>query len=84
MLVGNDYDRRLLEAVAARRRRLRAALLLGRLRTRRATSDNLNRVLAGLVLAALLAAGCVGVSFIQQALQQQRTHSAPAGGGGTR
>jgi hypothetical protein len=82
--VGNDYDRRLLEAVAARRRRLRAALLLGRLRTRRVTSDNLNRILVGLVLAALLAAGCVGVSFVQQALQQQRTHSATTGGGGPR
>jgi hypothetical protein len=82
--VGNDYDRRLLEAVAARRRRLRAALVLGRLRTRRTTSDNLNRMLVGLVLATLLAAGCVGVSFIQQALQAQRVHSATAGGGGTR
>jgi hypothetical protein len=82
--VGNDYDRRLLEAVAARRRRLRAALLLGGLRTRRATSDNLNRILVGLVLGALLAAGCVGVSFIQHALQQQRVQPTTVGGDGTR
>jgi hypothetical protein len=79
--MGTEYDAQLLEAVAARRRRLRDALLWGRLRARRTTSDNLSRILIGVVLSALLAAGCVGVSFIQHALLQQQAPvpTGPAG-----
>lgn len=78
-----DYDTQLLESVAVRRRRLRDALLFGRLRARRTLDENLVKAFIGLVIAAVLCAGCVGWSFIKQqrALQkkQQAGISAPMG-----
>lgn len=76
--MSRDYDAQLLESLAVRRRRLRDALLLGRGRTRRSASDNLARFVLGGVLTALLCAGCVGWSFIEDAISQQRRTNAPA------
>jgi hypothetical protein len=70
--VERDYDAQLLESVAVRRQRLNDALLHGSLRTRRRVSDNLRRAVAGAVVAAVLCAGCVGWSFLQRQLDQQR------------
>jgi uncharacterized protein HemX len=67
-----DYDAQLLESVAVRRQRLADALLHGSLRARRkASNSNLRRAAAGAVLAAVLCAGCVGWSFLQDQLDQQ-------------
>ena len=70
--MSRDLDAQLLESVAVRRRRLRDALLRGRLRTRRSVSDNLGRLLVGAGVAAVLCAGCVGWSFLSTALAQDR------------
>jgi hypothetical protein len=69
-----DYDTQLLESVAVRRRRLRDALLFGALRARRTLDEGLVKAFIGLVIAAVLCAGSVGWSFIQQqrAIQQER------------
>ncbi|GAA1676578.1 hypothetical protein [Fodinicola feengrottensis] len=69
--MARDYDTQLLESVAVRRRRLRDALIWGRLRTRRTISDNVVRFLIGLVLAGLGCAACVGWSYLQKALADQ-------------
>jgi uncharacterized protein HemX len=67
-----DYDAQLLESVAVRRQRLADALLHGSLRARRkASNNNLRRAAAGAVLAAVLCAGCIGWSFLQDQLDQQ-------------
>jgi hypothetical protein len=67
-----DYDAQLLESVAVRRQRLADALLHGSLRARRkASNNNLRRATAGAVLAAVLCAGCIGWSFLQDQLDQQ-------------
>jgi uncharacterized protein HemX len=67
-----DYDAQLLESVAVRRQRLADAVLHGSLRARRkASNSNLRRAAAGAVLAAVLCAGCVGWSFLQDQLDQQ-------------
>lgn len=76
--MARDLDAQLLESVTVRRTRLRDALLRGRLRGRRTASENVTRVLVGAVLASLLSAGCVGWSYLQDALaksaaQQSRT-----------
>jgi uncharacterized protein HemX len=71
--VDRDYDAQLLESVAVRRQRLNDALLHGSLRTRRRTNDNTRRALAGAVVAAVLCAGCVGWSFLQDQLHQQQS-----------
>ncbi|MGY0490401.1 hypothetical protein [Streptomyces sp. WG-D5] len=59
-----DYDSQLLESVAVRRRRLRDAVLFGAQRQRRTVDERLGKAFAGVVIAAVLCAGCVGWSFI--------------------
>ncbi|MCQ8192933.1 hypothetical protein [Streptomyces rugosispiralis] len=69
--MARDYDSQLLESVAVRRRRIRDALLFGAQRGRRSVDDNLGKVFAGIVIAAVLCAGCVGWSFISDAIGKQ-------------
>ncbi|MFF9395872.1 hypothetical protein [Streptomyces griseoluteus] len=59
-----DYDSQLLESVAVRRRRLRDAVLFGGQRQRRTVDERLGKVFAGVVIGAVLCAGCVGWSFV--------------------
>lgn len=66
-----EYDTQLLESVAVRRARMREALLWGHSRRERSTADNLKRFAVGLILAAVIGAGCVGVSFVRNLLAQQ-------------
>ena len=79
--MARDYDAQLIESVAVRRRRLRDALLWGSGRTRLSSSDNLARFLLGGVLTALVCAGCVGWSFVEDAVAEQRLRNAPASTG---
>ncbi len=84
--MARDFDAQLLESVAVRRRRLRDALLWGTLRTRRAATNLMTRLVAGAAVAAVLCAGCVGWSFLQDQLEQraeqQRQNSSAVTGGG--
>lgn len=66
-----DHDIVLLETVKTHRSRLRAAFLFGELSERRGANDNVRRVVGSMVLAAVLCAGCVGVSFVVDLLQQR-------------
>ncbi|MEU4149569.1 hypothetical protein [Streptomyces sp. NPDC026659] len=59
-----DYDSQLLESVAVRRRRLRDAVLFGGQRQRRTADERLGKAFAGVVIGAVLCAGCVGWSFV--------------------
>lgn len=70
--MARDYDSQLLESVAVRRRRMRDALLFGAQRARRSTDERLGKVFAGIAIAAVLCAGCVGWSFLQATLAQQK------------
>ncbi|MFG3099442.1 hypothetical protein ACGFZL_02735 [Streptomyces sp. NPDC048182] len=63
-MAAQDYDSQLLESVAVRRRRLRDAVLFGARRQRRTVDERLGKAFAGVVIAAVLCAGCVGWSFI--------------------
>jgi hypothetical protein len=67
-----ELDVQLLESVAVRRSRLRESLIWGRERRVRATVDNLKRLAVGVVVAAVVSAGCVGWSFVQDLLAQQQ------------
>jgi hypothetical protein len=71
-----EYDAQLLESVAVRRNRMRESLLWGRQRRARATVDNVKRLGIGVVLAAVACAGCVGWSFVQQAVAAQQPQQA--------
>ncbi|RST14439.1 hypothetical protein E2C00_13400 [Streptomyces sp. WAC05374] len=70
--MARDYDSQLLESVAVRRRRMRDALLFGAQRARRTADERLGKVFAGIAIAAVLCAGCVGWSFLQHTLAKQK------------
>ncbi|MET8415964.1 hypothetical protein ACWD7C_33280 [Streptomyces sp. NPDC005134] len=70
--MARDYDSQLLESVAVRRRRMRDALLFGVQRSRRTADERLGKVFAGIAIAAVLCAGCVGWSFLQHTLAEQK------------
>ncbi|GAA3827864.1 hypothetical protein GCM10022403_071340 [Streptomyces coacervatus] len=75
-----DYDSQLLESVSVRRRRLRDAVLFGGQRQRRTVDERLGKVFAGVVIAAVLCAGCVGWSFVShRVLGQSGQSSNPYG-----
>jgi hypothetical protein len=62
--MAREYDSQLLESVSVRRRRLRDAVLYGAQRGRRSADEGWGKVFAGIVIAAVLCAGCVGWSFV--------------------
>ena len=70
--MAREYDTQLIESVAVRRARMRELLLWGRDRRARATGDGLRWLRLGVVLAAIACAGCVGWSFLQSVLADQR------------
>ncbi|MFB7547532.1 hypothetical protein [Streptomyces sp. NPDC056154] len=70
--MARDYDSQLLESVAVRRRRMRDALLFGAQRARRTADERLGKVFAGIAIAAVLCAGCIGWSFVQTMLEKQK------------
>ncbi|GAA1763688.1 TNT domain-containing protein [Streptomonospora arabica] len=69
--MARDYDSQLLESVAVRRKRLREAVLFGPQRTRRRLDENVAKIIAGLVISAVVCAGSVGWSFLQSQLSSQ-------------
>ncbi|MEV6395160.1 hypothetical protein AB0M39_10350 [Streptomyces sp. NPDC051907] len=71
--MARDYDSQLLESVAVRRRRMRDALLFGTQRARRTADERLGKVFAGIAIAAVLCAGCIGWSFLQHTLSKQKS-----------
>ena len=74
--MARDYDTQLLESVAVRRRRLRDALLFGQHRARRTFDENINKILVGLCLSAVVCAGCVGWSLVKTQLLKQKKQQA--------
>jgi uncharacterized protein HemX len=70
--MARDYDSQLLESIAVRRRRMRDALLFGAQRSRRTADERLGKIFAGIAIAAVLCAGCVGWSFVQSMMEKQK------------
>lgn len=76
--MSRELDAQLLESVAVRRNRLRESLLWGRERRVRAVGENVKRLAVGVVLAAVIAAGCVGWSYVQQVLADRAAQQTDA------
>jgi hypothetical protein len=66
-----DRDALLLEAVTVHRDRLAGALVFGPPRQRRSVGTNVRRFVGSIVLAAVVCAVCVAVSFIGSVIAQQ-------------
>jgi hypothetical protein len=70
--VANDYDNQLIESVVVRRNRITSALLYGGNPHQRRWMDSVKLFLFSIALAALIAAICVGYSFVSNLLAEQR------------
>ncbi|MER7347985.1 hypothetical protein ABT390_21540 [Streptomyces aurantiacus] len=71
-MAAQDYDSQLLESVSVRRRRLRDAVVFGGARQRRGWDERLGKFVGGMVIAAVLCAGCVGWSFISHRVMEEK------------
>jgi hypothetical protein len=69
--MAEDYDSRLLESARVRKHRLDDALLFGGNHQERTYSTVNARLMQSLLIAALIAAICVGYSFVQHLLNEQ-------------
>lgn len=67
-----DYDTQLIESVLVRRNRLTSALLFGRNPFQRRWMDSTKTFLFSVAVAALIAAVCVGYSFVTNLLAEQQ------------
>ncbi|OUC96330.1 hypothetical protein [Streptomyces swartbergensis] len=76
-MTAQDYDNQLLESVSVRRRRLRDALLFGAQRQRRSLDERVGKAFAGVVIAAVVCAGCVGWSFVSHKVIGNSPYGAP-------
>lgn len=74
--MAEDFDTRLVESAKARKHRLDDALLFGSNPQERRYSSTGTALMYSLLVAALVAAICVGFSFVQQVLAEQ--NNAPA------
>ncbi|WP_309081185.1 hypothetical protein [Zhihengliuella sp.] len=74
--MSTEFDAQLIEAVSVRRDRLMDALLFGANPTERRWRSTLRLFLYSVVIAALIAAICVGISFVTHILEQQAAEKA--------
>lgn len=74
----DQRDTTLIEQAKIQRMRLGSALIHGHIGERRTLNDHVKRLIGSLILAAVVCATCVGVSFVTQLLAD-RAADAPAG-----
>ncbi|MBG6085312.1 hypothetical protein [Zhihengliuella flava] len=69
--MSSEFDAQLIESVTVRRARLTDGLLYGTNPTERRWASPLKQFLISIVVAALIAAVCVGVSFVKNIFEQR-------------
>ncbi|GAA3699446.1 hypothetical protein GCM10022377_10570 [Zhihengliuella alba] len=74
--MSTEFDAQLIEAVSVRRDRLTDALLFGANPTERRWKSTVRLFVYSVVIAALIAAVCVGISFVSNILEQQAAEKA--------
>lgn len=74
--MAEDYDSRLLESARVRKHRLDDSLLFGGNPQERSYTTLTTRLMQSLLIAALVAAICVGYSFVQHLLNEQSARQA--------
>jgi hypothetical protein len=67
--MARDLDTQLLESVRVRRLRLGDAFVHGTLAARRTLNNNVRRLLVGVMVTAIVCAGCAGTSFVRAHFQ---------------
>ena len=70
--MASDYDNQLIESVTVRRQRLLTALLFGENPNKRRWMDSVRLFLLSVAAAAVIAAVCVGYSFVSNLLAENR------------
>lgn len=76
--MAEDFDSRLLESAKVRKGRLDDAFLFGRNPQERSYATLTARLMQSLLVAALIAAICVGYSFVQHLLSEQSSRQGAA------
>ncbi|MET4137549.1 hypothetical protein [Pseudarthrobacter sp. PvP090] len=76
--MAEDFDSRLLESAKVRKSRLDDAFLFGKNLQERSYTTVTARLMQSLLVAALIAAICVGYSFVQHMLSEQSSRQAAA------
>ncbi|MCB4208539.1 hypothetical protein [Arthrobacter sp. UM1] len=71
-----QYDQQVVEAVTLRRQRVQNAVFFGGARWRRQLPDQLRPLLMGVIVAAVIAAGCIATSFIVNLIEKQQAEQA--------
>ncbi len=74
--MAEDYDSRLLESARVRKHRLDDSLLFGQNPQERSYKTATTRLMQSLLVAALIAAICVGFSFVQHLISEQAAKQA--------
>lgn len=77
--MAEQQDRVVVEGARIQRTRLAAALLFGRIDERRTVNDNMRRLMASIIVAAIVCAGCAGVSYVSKVLADQAAQSSSVG-----
>ncbi|MCQ1951136.1 MULTISPECIES: hypothetical protein [Arthrobacter] len=72
LILASDYDNQLIESVTVRRNRLLGALLYGENPNERRWMDSVRLFLFSVAAAAVIAAVCVGYSFVSNLLEENR------------
>ncbi len=75
----SERDTILIESVSTHRARLVSALVHGELEQRRPVTDNVRRMVAGLVLTAVACAICAGISFVMSVLADRESAASTTG-----
>jgi len=75
--MARDYDNQLMESVGVRRRRLRDAVLFGASRSRQTMDEFIGKTFAGIAVAAVVSAGCVGWAYLDRELAKQQQEQNP-------
>ncbi|MCC3269701.1 hypothetical protein MUG94_05175 [Arthrobacter gengyunqii] len=70
--MASDYDNQLIESVTVRRQRLLTALLFGENPNERRWMDSVRLFLLSVAAATVIAAACVGYSFVSNLLAENR------------
>jgi hypothetical protein len=70
--MARDLDAQLLESVRVRRLRLSDAFVHGSLASRRSLTNNIRRLLLGVMVAAIACASCAGTSFVRSQLNHSK------------
>ncbi len=81
--MSGNYGTQVIESVAVRRRRLREAWLFGSDRVRNSLNEQVGKVLASVMIAAVICAGFAGYGYFKTSMAKENQKQQPTNGSTT-